>query len=124
LQPVLQPPVVGSQGFGKSVQGVILVPVPVALGAPLIEVVIPLSSPALKLLSTMNEMREKAESGNVRTQKQREKTSNSTMRARTLKICHAGPAWIRRASFNTLLSEAPWSRNSCHIAYSAWASLK
>jgi hypothetical protein len=33
LQPVLQPPAVGSQGFGESVQGVVLVPVPVALRA-------------------------------------------------------------------------------------------
>jgi hypothetical protein len=51
----------------------------------------------------VNEMREKTESGNARAQKQQGKTSNSTMRARTLKIYHAGPAWIRRASFNTLL---------------------
>jgi hypothetical protein len=50
LQPVLQPPTIGSQGFGESVQGVVLVPVPVALRAQLIEAVIPLSSPALKLL--------------------------------------------------------------------------
>jgi hypothetical protein len=34
------------------------------------------------------------------------------------------PAWIRRASFNVLLSETPWSRNSGHSACSAWASLK
>jgi hypothetical protein len=46
------------------------------------------------------------------------------MRTRTLKICHAGPAWIRRASFNALLSEVSWSRNSCYSACSAWASLK
>jgi hypothetical protein len=32
FQPVLQPPVVGSQGFDESVQGVILVPVPVGRG--------------------------------------------------------------------------------------------
>jgi hypothetical protein len=103
LQSVLQPPAVGAQGFGESVQGIVLVPVPVALRAQLIEAVIPLSSPALKLLSTVNEMREKTESGNARAQKQQGKTSNSTMRARTLKIYHAGPAWIRRASFNVLL---------------------
>jgi hypothetical protein len=124
LQPVLQPPTVGSQGLGESVQGVVLVSVPVALGAQLIEAVIPLSSPALRLLPTVNEMREKAESGNARAQKQQEDTSNSTMRTCTLKICHAGPAWIRRASFNALLSEAPWSRNSYHSACLAWASLK
>jgi hypothetical protein len=82
-------------------------------------VVIPLSSPALKLLSTVNEMREKAESGNARAQKQQGKTSNSTTRARTLKIYHAGPVWIHRASFNVLLSQAPWSQNSRHSACSA-----
>jgi hypothetical protein len=54
LQPVIQPPAVGSQSLNESVQSVVLVPVPVALGAQLIEVVIPLSGPALKLLSTAN----------------------------------------------------------------------
>jgi hypothetical protein len=72
----------------------------------------------------VNEMREKIESGNARAQKQQGKTSNSTMRARTLKIYHAGPAWIRRASFNALLRGGPWSRNSCHSACSAWTLLK
>jgi hypothetical protein len=41
-----------------------------------------------------------------------------------LKTRHAGPTWIRSASFSALLSEASWSRNSCHNACSAWASLK
>jgi hypothetical protein len=54
LQPVIQPPAVGSQGFNESVQSVVLVLVPVALGAQLIDMVIPLSSPVLKLLSTVN----------------------------------------------------------------------
>jgi hypothetical protein len=81
----LQPPVVGSQGFDESVQRVVLVPAPVALGAQLIETVIPLSSPALNLLSTVNEMREKAESENARAQKQQGKISNSMTRARTLR---------------------------------------
>jgi hypothetical protein len=43
---------------------------------------------------------------------------------RTWNTRHAGPAWIHNASFSVLLSEAPWSRNSCHNACSAWASLK
>jgi hypothetical protein len=59
-QPVLQPPAVGSQGFDESVQSIIPVPIPVALGAQLIEAVIPLLSTALKILSMMNETREKA----------------------------------------------------------------
>jgi hypothetical protein len=109
LQPVLQPPVVGSQGFDESVQGVVLIPVPVVLGAQLIEAVIPPSSPALQLLSTADKVREEAKLGNAWTQKRQGKTSNSTMRTRTLKIYHAGPAWIHRASFNALLSEALWS---------------
>jgi hypothetical protein len=69
-------------------------------------------------------MREKAKSGNARAQKQQEQTSNSVVKAHTLKIHHAERAWIRRASFNELLSEALWSRNSCRSACSAWASLK
>jgi hypothetical protein len=72
----------------------------------------------------VNEMREKAKSGNARVQKQQEEASNSTMTTRTLKICHAGPTWIRSTSFSVLLSEVPWSQNSCHNPYSAWASLK
>jgi hypothetical protein len=95
------------QGFDESVQSVVLVPVPVALGALQIEMVIPLSSPALKLLSMVNKMRGKTESGNERTQERHEKNSNSTIRTRILKIYHAGPAWILKASFNALLSEAP-----------------
>jgi hypothetical protein len=35
-----------------------------------------------------------------------------------------GPPWIRSASDSALLIETPWSRNSCHNACSAWASLK
>jgi hypothetical protein len=49
-------------GFDESVLSVILVPIPVVLGAQLIEAVVPFSSTTLKLLSTMNETREKARS--------------------------------------------------------------
>jgi hypothetical protein len=35
-----------------------------------------------------------------------------------------GPPWIRSASFSARLSEAPWSRNSCHSACSAWSLVK
>jgi hypothetical protein len=61
-QPVLQPPAVGSQGFDKSFQSVILVSIPVALRAQLIDAVIHLLGTALKLLSTMNETWEKKRS--------------------------------------------------------------
>jgi hypothetical protein len=46
---------------------------------------------------------------------------DSTNKSRTWKMRHVGPLWIRNASFSAWLSEAPWSRNSCHSAYSAWA---
>jgi hypothetical protein len=46
LQPVIQPPAVGSQSLNESIQSIVLVPVPVALGAQLIKMVIPLSGPA------------------------------------------------------------------------------
>jgi hypothetical protein len=42
----------------------------------------------------------------------------------TWKTRHAGPLWIHSALFNTRLSEAPWSRSSCHNPCSAWASTK
>jgi hypothetical protein len=47
LQPVLQPPVVGPQSLHEGVEGDVLVPLPVALGAQLSEVVVPLPSSAL-----------------------------------------------------------------------------
>jgi hypothetical protein len=50
LQSVLQPPVVGPQDVHEGVEGVILVPVLVALGAQLSEAVVPLPSSALKIL--------------------------------------------------------------------------
>jgi hypothetical protein len=59
LQPVLQSPVVGSQGLNESVKGVVLVPVPVALGAQSVETVVPLSSSTLQLLSPAGRAREK-----------------------------------------------------------------
>jgi hypothetical protein len=73
-QLVLQPPVVGSQGFDESVQSVVLVPIPVVLGAQLIEAIIPLLSTALKLLSTVNETREKVGSENARVRKRKGKS--------------------------------------------------
>jgi hypothetical protein len=73
-QPVLQPPAVGSQGFDESVQSVILVPIPVALGAQLIEAIIPLLSTTLKLLSMVNETREKVGSENARVRKRKGKS--------------------------------------------------
>jgi hypothetical protein len=42
----------------------------------------------------------------------------------TWKTRHAGPLWIRNASFSARLSEAPWSQSSCQSPCSAWASTK
>jgi hypothetical protein len=42
----------------------------------------------------------------------------------TWKTHHAGPLWIRNASFNARLSEASWSRSSCHSPCSVWVSTK
>jgi hypothetical protein len=53
----------------------------------------------------------------------REQASNLA-KTRTWKIHHKGPTWTRSASFSALLSEALWSRNSCHSACSAWALSK
>jgi hypothetical protein len=47
----------------------VLVPVPVAIGAQLIEAVIPLPSSALQLLSPADKVWKKAKSGNARMQK-------------------------------------------------------
>jgi hypothetical protein len=57
-RPVLQPPIVGPHGLHEGVKGVVLVPVPVALGAQLGEAVVPLPSSALQLLSPVDKARE------------------------------------------------------------------
>jgi hypothetical protein len=44
LDLILQPPVVGLQGLDKGIKGVVLVSVPVTLGAQLVEAVLPLPS--------------------------------------------------------------------------------
>jgi hypothetical protein len=59
LQPVLQPPVVGPQGFDERVQGVVLVLVPVVLIAQAVEAVVPLPGSTLQLLSSADKEREK-----------------------------------------------------------------
>jgi hypothetical protein len=59
LDPILQPPIVGLHDLDKGVKGVILVSIPVTLGAQLIEAVVPLPSSALQLLSPANKARRK-----------------------------------------------------------------
>jgi hypothetical protein len=59
LDPILQPPVFGLQGLDKGLKGVVLVLVPVTLGAQLVEAVVPLPSSALQLLSPANKARGK-----------------------------------------------------------------
>jgi hypothetical protein len=53
-------------------------------------------------------------------QDRRKKSGNlAGQHRRTWKTCHAGPLWIRSASFSARLSEAPWPRNSSHSCYSS-----
>jgi hypothetical protein len=59
LDPILQPPIVGLQGLDKCVKGVVLVSVPVTLGAQLVEAVMPLPGSVLQLLSPAKEARGK-----------------------------------------------------------------
>jgi hypothetical protein len=94
--------------------------VPVTIGAQSGKVVVPLPSPALQLLSPTDEVWKETKSRNARMRK----GHRIQQQKRTCKTRQAGPPWIRSASFSVLLSEAPWSRNSCHSAYSAWASSK
>jgi hypothetical protein len=52
-----------------------------------------------------------------------EKTPNLTRKTHMENPPHGTP-WIRSASFSVLLTEAPWSQNTCHSTCSAWASSK
>jgi hypothetical protein len=88
---------------------VIQVPIPVALGAQPIEVVVPLLGTALKLLLTMNETWEKARSEKRTGAKAARENLEFDTESKYLEDLPAGPAWVHRASFKELLSEAPWS---------------
>jgi hypothetical protein len=58
--------------------------------------------------------------GNTNTEGMKgEESQDSTNELRTWKTRHAGPVWIRSASFSTRLSEVSWSRNSYHSSCSA-----
>jgi hypothetical protein len=124
LQPVIQPPAIGSQGFDEIVQSVVLVPVPVALGAQLIETVIPFLSPALKLLSTMNENagegRFGERTGAEPTRKSLEFNDESTY----LEDLPRRTTMDSQGLAQRVVEQDLWSRNYCHGACSAWASLK
>jgi hypothetical protein len=78
----------------------------------------------LQLLSPVDKAREKLSQERHERGRDEGGLQNPTERTCTWKIHHAGPPWIRSALFSMLLSEASWSQNSCHSAYSAWASLK
>jgi hypothetical protein len=69
LQPVLQPAIVGQQGFHEGIEGVVLVPVPVTLGAQSGEAAIPLPSSALQLLSPVDKAQGEAKSEDAQTQR-------------------------------------------------------
>jgi hypothetical protein len=63
LCPVLQPPVVGPQGLDKGIEGVVLVPIPVTLGAQPVKAVVLLLGPTLQFLSPADKAREERSQG-------------------------------------------------------------
>jgi hypothetical protein len=63
LDPILQPPIVGLQGLDKGVESVVLVSIPVMLGAQLVEALMPLLSSALQLLSPADKARGRPSQG-------------------------------------------------------------
>jgi hypothetical protein len=88
------------------------------LRAHLVKGTIPLPGPILQFLSPADKNKGHR-SGKARTRKKREGITTLNEQSRTWKMRHAGPLWIRRASFCARLSEALWSRNSCHSSCSA-----
>jgi hypothetical protein len=89
-----------------------------------VESVVSLSSPVLQLLPTTSKARRVGVRKNMNAEKAGEGTAKLHETQLTWKTRHAGPLWIRNASFSARLSEAPWSRSSCQSPCSAWASTK
>jgi hypothetical protein len=93
--------------------------VPLKVGVETVEGVVSLASPALQLLPPTSEVRRASVRKNTNAEKAREGISKSHEAQLTWKMRHAGPLWIRNASFRARLSEAPWSRSSCQSPCSA-----
>jgi hypothetical protein len=91
----------------------------VEIGVEAVEDDVPLPSPALQLLPPTS----RARGAGVRKDTNGEKAGERIVKLHetqlTWKARHAGPLWIHNASFNTRLSEAPWSQSSSKSPCSA-----
>jgi hypothetical protein len=79
------------------------------------------SSSSCRQQTKTNERR--AAKTNAKTTEQGRKQQANKHR-RTWKTRHAGPPWIRSASFSARLSKVLWPRSSSHSCCSSWASVK
>jgi hypothetical protein len=122
---VHQPKVMGPKGLDEGVEGVVLPPVPAELVVQPVESAVPLLGPTLQFLPPAGKAKEDRGKGERKRGRNKSgKTTKPGEKSQTWKMRHAGPPRIRSASFNARLSEAPWSRNSCHSASSTWALAK
>jgi hypothetical protein len=99
--------------------------VPVELSIQAVEGVVPLPGTTLQILPPTGKARE--DGGQEKHRRRRNKGKKTTKpgeKSLTWKTRHVGPPWIRSASFSAGFSKAPWSWNSCHNTYSAWALAK
>jgi hypothetical protein len=94
------------------------------VGVKAVEGAVSLPSSALQLLPPTSRARRAGVRKNTNEEKAGEETAELYENQLTWKTRHAGPLWIRSASFNARLSEAPWSRSSSQIPCSAWTSMK
>jgi hypothetical protein len=98
---VHQPPVRGPQGLDEGVKGVVLLPVPAELGVQPVESVVSLPGPTLQLLPPADKARKNMGKGkHERGRNKSGETAKPGKKSRTWKTRHAGPPWIRSASFS------------------------
>jgi hypothetical protein len=116
LCPVRQPAVPGPQGLGEGVEVIALL---IWSKAPYLSQA--RSSSSCRQQTKTNERR--AAKANAKTTEQG-KRQQANERRRTWKTRHAGPPWIRSASFSARLSEASWPQSSSHSCCSSWVSAK
>jgi hypothetical protein len=119
LNPVRQPPVRRPQSLDEGVQGLVLPQVPLKVGVEAVEGIVSLPGPSLQLLPPTSEARRVGVRKNTNAEKARKGTSKPHETQLTWKTRHAGPLWIRNASFSARWSEAPWSGSSCQSPCSA-----
>jgi hypothetical protein len=107
LSPVHQPPDRRPQGLDEGVQGLVLPPVLVKVGVQVVEGIVSLPGPALQLLPPTSKARRADVRKIMNTKRTEERTAKPDGTQPTWKTHHAGPLWIRSASFSARLSEAP-----------------